>query len=97
MPATLEKLDNLGYVIKVKDKNLYVIADHLPVDRLEAWGNELAEIKVYKTIEEAQEIKRAFDKCKHNYNNIRDFNIQVQLVHKKPYMIAKLKGSKNED
>ena len=94
--VTLEKLDNLGYVIKVKGKKLYVITDCLPVDRLEAWGNDPAKIKVYKTIQEAQGIKRAFDKCKHNYNNIRNFEIQVQLVHKKPYMIAKLKGSKDE-
>lgn len=94
--ATLENLDHLGYVIKVKGRKLYVVTDCLPVNRLEAWSNDLANVVVYKTIKDAQRIKRAFDACKHNYNNISNFEIEIKLMHKKELMVAKLKGSKDD-
>lgn len=96
MPAMLEPLDNLGYVIKMKGKNQYVVNDHAPIISDRVWGNDLAEIKVYKSIQEAQGIKRNFDNCKSDYHNIKNIEIEVQIMHKKKIMIAKLKGSKDE-
>ena len=94
--ATLEKLENLGYVIKIKGKNKYVVNDSLGIHRSEIWGDDLAEIIVYKTIEEALDIKRHFDEHKHNYSTIRSAELEVQLMHKKAIMVARLKASKDE-
>lgn len=93
---TPEKMENLGYVVKMKGRNLYVIHDCLSINNMEAWGNDFADVIVYPTIEAARDIKRNFDKHKHDYHNIKDKEVEVQLMHKKEIMIAKLKGSKDE-
>jgi len=94
--ATLEKLDNLGYVVKIKGRNQYVVNDCLGLHRSEIWGNDLAKIIVYKTIQEAQAIKRSFDNSKKDYFEVRDIELEVQPMHKKAIMVAKLKGSNDE-
>ena len=95
MPATLEPLDNLGYVIKVKDRNLYVINDSRSIANPGEWGDDLADVVVYDTIREAQDIKRNFDTYKSDYPNIHNIVLEVQIIHRKKIMVAKLKGSKS--
>lgn len=94
--ATLEKLDNLGYVVKIKGRNKYVVNDCLGLHRREIWGNKLADIIVYKTIQEARAIKRHFDDNKKYYPSTKDIELEVQPMHKKAIMVARLKAPKDE-
>jgi hypothetical protein len=93
---TPEKMDNLGYVVALKGKDRYVINDCVRVDAVTAWGEDLAEVIIYPTIEAARDIVRHFNECKHEYSHIRDVEIEVRIMHKKQVMIARLQGSKDE-
>ena len=88
----LEKMNNIGYVVKRKDKNLYVVNDAIQMSSDDVWGNDVADVIVYPSIEKASQIKRNFDKHKNEFYRIKDVEVEVQLIHKKEVMIARLKG-----
>ena len=95
--VTLKPLDHLAYIIKRKDKNLYVVNDCLPINSDRIWGERnLEKVIIYKTIEDAREIKRHFDTVKKDYPSLDVVDIEIELVHKKEIMIAKLKRSSDE-
>lgn len=85
-------MNNLGYVLKRTDKNLYIVNDDVQMSSDDIWGNDIADVIVYPSIEEARQIKRNFDEYKHEFYRIKDVEIEVQLVHKKDIMVARLKG-----
>ena len=95
--VTLKPLEHVGYLIKQKGKNLYVVNESCPINSEHVWGEkDLAKVVIYKSIDEARSLKSRFDKLKTEYHGIRDVELEVLLVHKKEIMVAKLKGSKDE-
>lgn len=94
---TPEKMDNLGYVIKQKGKNLYVTNDACPINSPHVWyKKDLTKNIIYNSINEARDLVSRFNKLKTEYHGIRDVDLEVILIHKKEVMVAKLKGSNDE-
>ena len=48
--VTLEKMNNIGYVVAIRGKNVFVVNDSLAINNGECWGEDLAEVIVYPTI-----------------------------------------------
>ncbi len=88
----LEKMNNLGYVVAIRGKDMFVVNDCLPLNKQECWGSDLADVIVYPTIEEARDIKRNFDSHKNEFHPLKDVDVEVRLMHKKQIMMARLKG-----
>ena len=94
--VTLEKLDNLGYVVAIKGKDKYIINDCLGIHRTDIWGEDLNDVIVYPTIQAARKIARNFDEDKEHYSTTKDIVVEVRIIHKKEVMVARLKGTKDE-
>ena len=93
---TLKPLEHVGYAVKKKGTKKYMMEGYFQIIDSSAWGTDLAKIEVFKTIEDAQALIKHWDTCKKDFHNIKDIKLEIELIHKKDVMVAKLKGSKDE-